>query len=187
MMSKKRLIETLAIQIAVPDPTNGIFLENMMAQWGSTPYAQLSILLVHLKYVATIHQTHHWTAKGDNYYGDHLLYQRLYETVSSEIDALAEKAIGLGSVDNVNLQLQTQQLANMCLEYGTSMTMPSASDLAKRSLAAEVSLLRCVAHCAQSLKDLGLLTRGLDNMLQGIEDTHEGSVYLLKQRCTPEL
>lgn len=186
-MSKKRLIETLAIQIAIPDPTNGIFLENMLSQWGATPYAHLSLLLVHLRYVALIHQTHHWTAKGDPFYGDHLLFQRLYETVIQEIDAVAEKAVGLGCADTVNLQLQAQQLSQLSTEYGTSMTLPTSSDLAKRSLAAEVSLLRCAAHCAQSLKDLGLLTRGLDNMLQGIEDTHEGSVYLLKQRCMPQV
>ena len=33
------------------------------------------------------------------------------------------------------------------------------------------------------LKEMGLLTRGLDNMIAGIEDKHESHVYLLKQRC----
>ena len=181
----KRLIETLEIQIAAPDPGYGIAVENMLAAWGATRYAQLSVLLVHLRFLAMVHQTHHWTAKGDPFYGDHLLYERLYNAVIEDIDALAEKAIGLGNNDNVNLPLQVQQLNQMAQSYGMSSTIPQTTDLSKRSLLAEVSFLRCAAHCACSLKEQGLMTRGLDNMLQGIEDKHEGHVYLLKQRSCP--
>lgn len=180
----KRLIETLEIMIAVPDPGYGVAIENMLAEWGNVPYAQLSVLLVHLRFLAMVHQTHHWTAKGDPFYGDHLLFERLYNGVLEDIDALAEKSVGLGSNDNVNLPLQVQQLNTLAQSYGTSSTLPQASDLSKRSLVAEVSFLRCAAHCAQSLKEMGLMTRGLDNLLAGIEDKHEGHVYLLKQRST---
>ncbi len=184
IMKKKRLIETFEIQISTPDPGYDIGLENMLAQWGGTAYSQLSVLLVHLKFLATVHQTHHWTAKGDPFYGDHLLFERLYSTTAGEIDSVAEKAIGLGSVNNVNLNLQLQQLASMSKAYGVSSTIPVTSDLAKRSMTAEISFLRCVANMVDSLKEMGMLTRGLDNMLAGIEDTHESHVYLLKQRCS---
>lgn len=182
---KKRLIETLAIQIAVPDPGHGVLLENMLATWGATPYAQLSVLLVHMRFLVMVHQTHHWQAKGDAFYGDHLLFERLYNAVTTEIDAIAEKSIGLGGNDNVNLPLQVQQLGQLAKEYGMASTVPQTTELAKRSLAAEVCFLRCVSHMVNSLKESGLLTRGLDNMLAGIEDTHEGHVYLLKQRSCP--
>lgn len=179
---KKRLIETLEVMIAVPDVTHGIAVENMISQWGGTPYAELSVLLVKLRHLAMIHQTHHWTAKGDPFYGDHLLYERLYNTVVEEIDALAEKSVGLGGEDNVNLQLQAMQLAQLTKEYGTAVTLPVASNLPQRSMAAEVDFLRCVAQCACTLKEKGMLTRGLDNFLQGMEDKHESHVYLLKRR-----
>ena len=164
---KNRLIETLTMQIAVPDPDCGIVTDNMVAQWCGVPFAELSVLLVRLRFLATVHQTHHWTAKGDPFYGDHLLYQRLYDAVVVDIDALAEKAVGLGSSDNVNLPLQAAQLAQLCNDYGTTMTLPVASGLAQRSLVAEVGFLRCAAHCADSLNENGQLTRGLDNFLQG--------------------
>lgn len=179
----KRLIETLEVQIAVPDPMHGIVFENTLAQWGGVPYGELSVLLVNLRFLALVHQTHHWTSKGDPFYGDHLLYERLYGAVVEDIDALAEKAIGLGNNDNVNLQLQVIQLAEMARQYGCAVTLPVASSLAQRSMAAEVGFLRSAAHCASLLSENGTLTRGLDNFLQGLEDKHETHVYLLKQRC----
>jgi DNA-binding ferritin-like protein len=180
----RRLVESLEIMIAVPDPGYGIAIENMLAEWGGVPYAQLSVLLVHLRFLVLVHQTHHWTAKGDPFYGDHLLFERLYNGVLEDVDALAEKSVGLGGNDNVNLPLQIQQLNTLAQSYGASSTLPQASDLSKRSLIAEVAFLRCATHCVQSLKEMGLMTRGLDNLLAGIEDKHEGHVYLLKQRST---
>jgi DNA-binding ferritin-like protein len=184
-MAKRRLIETLEVQIAVPDPGFGVAIENMLAQWGGVRYAELSVLLVQLRFLAVVHQTHHWTAKGDPFYGDHLLYERLYNGVVADVDTLAEKAVGLGGNDNVNLPLQLLQLNQLAQSYGMASTIPQTTDLAKRSMAAEIGFLRCAAHCACSLKEAGLMTRGLDNMLQGIEDKHEGHVYLLKQRSCP--
>jgi hypothetical protein len=181
----RRLIETLEVQIAVPDPGYGVALDNMLSEWGATPYAQLSVILVHLRFLADVHRTHHWTAKGDPFYGDHLLFERLYATAVAEVDCLAEKAVGLGGVDNVNLPLQLQQVARMAQNYGMASTIPQPSELARRSLIVEVGFLRCVAHCVGSLKEQCLMTRGLDNMLAGVEDSHEGHVYLLKQRSCP--
>lgn len=181
-MKPRRLIETLEVQIAVPDPGYDVVLDNMLAQWGAVPMPELSLLLVQLRFLTSVHQVHHWTAKGDPFYSDHLLFQRLYEATDAEVDPLAEKAIGLGSADCVNITLQMQQMAQLAQGYGTAMMMPNAADLARRSYAAEVGFLRCVAHCVCSLKEKGQLSRGLDNMLAGIEDVHEGHVYLLKQR-----
>lgn len=181
----KRLIETLEIQIAAPDPGYDIGLENMLAEWGATRYAQLSVLLVHLRFLGFVHQTHHWTVKGDPFFGDHLLYERLYNVVAAEIDEVAEKSVGLGGNDNVNLPLQIQQMGRLAQAYNMASTIPQTTELAKRSLLAEISFLRCTAGMACSLKETGLMTRGLDNMLAGIEDVHEGHVYLLKQRSCP--
>ena len=73
-MKKKRLSESMEIVLSV-EPNLNVVLENMLAEWGGTPYPQLSVALVHLKYLYALHQNHHWTAMGDSYYGDHLLFQ----------------------------------------------------------------------------------------------------------------
>ena len=143
------------------------------------------MIIVHMRYLANMHQTHHWISKGDPFYGDHLMFQRMYETLIEEIDSIAEKAVGLGSERNVDLTLQLKQLEKMCSgAYGMAQMIPQPTELVKRSLAAEKNFIKTVSVLVQSLKDQGMLTRGLDNMLAGIEDVHESHVYLLKQRCS---
>lgn len=183
---RKKLIETLEFQSIALHAGVDVSLDNMIASWGAVPYPHLSVLLVHLRFLAMVHQTHHWQAQGDSFYGDHLLFERLYGAVSGEIDQIAEKAVGLGCIDNVSLVMQAQQVMQLAQSYGVATTIPTQSDLAMRSLHAELGLLRCIDHCVCCLKDLGSLTRGLDNMLAGMEDVHEGHVYLLKQRCAKE-
>jgi DNA-binding ferritin-like protein len=175
------------MQVAAPDPGYNIALDNMLAEWGAVSYSQLSVILVHTRFLSQVHQTHHWIAKGDSFYGDHLLFERLYSATSTEIDLIAEKSIGLGGADNVNLALQLNQIARMAQNYGMASTIPQPSELARRSMIVEVGFLRCVAHCVEQLREQGQMTRGLDNMLAGIEDVHEGHVYLLKQRVSREM
>jgi hypothetical protein len=66
------------------------------------------------------------------------------------------------------------------------MTIPQSTDLAKRSMIAEMTFLKVIDHVMSSLDECGLLSNGIDNLLQGIADKHEGHVYLLKQRCSKQ-
>ena len=182
---KKRLVETLEMALVV-EPNLDIITENMVSEWGGVPYPELSVLLVHLKFLAAVHQNHHWITKGDPFYGDHLLFARLYEATAADIDSLAEKAIGLGCTSNVDIVLQHKQLCQLLQGYGMTATIPQPTELAKRSYLAEMNFLKAAAHLAEHLKSNGTMSRGLDNLLAGIEDKHEGHVYLLKQRITPQ-
>lgn len=182
-MKKKSLKETVQVLIAV-EPNLGIMVDNMVAEWGGIPYAQLSVVLVHLKFLAELHQNNHWTCMGDPFYGDHLLFSRLYDSVKGEVDTVAEKSIGLGCTSNVSLPLVTSQVLKLVNGSGAPSTIPQTSDLAKKSLMAELNFLKVIDACRTSLEECGLLTNGVDNMLQDIADTHEGHVYLLKQRCS---
>jgi len=180
---KKRLSESMEIILTI-EPNLNIVTDNMLAEWGSMPYPQLSVALVYLKYLYAVHQNHHWTASGDPFYGDHLLFQRLYTGITEEIDSVAEKVIGLGGTGNVDLNLQTMQVLKLVQGYGTASTIPQSTDLAKKSLMVEMNFLAVMKQLCESLKETGLMTHGLDNLLAGIEDAHEGHVYLLKQRVT---
>ena len=186
MIRKKKLTESMEFILAI-EPNLHIITDNMMAEWGNTPYPQLSVLLVHLKYLYALHQNHHWTSMGDPFYGDHLLFQRLYQATVEEIDGLAEKAIGLGNTTNVNLMLQTSQLLKLVTSEGTASMIPTSSDLAKKSLMAEMNFLKVIDVMISCLQECGLLTPGLSNMLEGIADVHEGHIYLLKQRVSKPL
>jgi len=185
-MKKKKLSESMEIVLTV-EPNLTVMTDNMIAEWGGTPYPSLSVLLVHLKYLSALHQNHHWTCMGDPYYGDHLLFQRLYDGVTKEIDTVAEKAIGLGCTGNVDLQLVNSQVLKLICGQGSASMIPQTSDLAKKSLMAEMNFIKVIDHVISSLEECGLLTSGLSNMLEGIADVHEGHIYLLKQRISKPL
>lgn len=179
----KKVNENMQVLI-VTEPNQEIMLDNMMAEWGGLPYSQLSVLLVYLKFLSAVHQNHHWTCMGDPFYGDHLLFSKLYEAVDGEVDPVAEKVIGLGCTLNVNPQLMYSQVLKLLSGVGSASTIPQSSDLARNSLMVELNFLKVVDSCRSSLEESGLLTNGVDNMLQDIADKHEGHVYLLKQRCS---
>jgi len=185
-MKKKNISESVGVIFTV-EPNLNIVADNMVAEWGGIPYPQLSVLLVHLKYLYVLHQNHHWTTAGDPFYGDHQLFQRLYNATVEEIDNLAEKAIGLGSTANVDLSLQTSQMLRLISGFGGASMIPQSSDLARKSLMAEMNFLKVIDAMMSSLEEFGLMTNGLSNMLQGIADTHEGHIYLLKQRISKPL
>lgn len=183
---KKRLSESMEMMMTI-EPNLQVLTDNMLSEWGGTPYCQLSVALVHLKYLYALHQNHHWTVMGDPYYGDHLLFQRLYDGILPEIDMVAEKAIGLGCTDNVDLQIVNSQVLKLICGQGSAVMIPQSTDLAKKSLMAEMNFLAVMKHLCDSLKECGLMTHGLDNLLAGIEDKHEGHIYLLKQRISKPL
>jgi len=183
---RKRLAESMEMVLTI-EPNLQVLTDNMIAEWGGTPYPQLSVALVYLKYLAAVHQNHHWTCVGDPYYGDHLLFERLYGDIPEEIDSIAEKAVGLGCTANVDLQLVHSQLLKLIAGAGSATMIPQSSDLAKKSLMAEMNFLAVMKHLCDSLNECGLMTHGLDNLLAGIEDKHEGHVYLLKQRVSKPL
>lgn len=182
-MRRRRLTETYEMSLVV-EPNIDIVVDNMVAEWGGSPLPELAVFLVFLRYLALVHQTHHWVSKGGTFYGDHLLFERLYDGVSGEIDSIAEKIVGLGHESSVDLPLQVKQVDKLVAGSNRTSTIPRPSELARQSFVAEMSFLKAASRLTQTLKERGLLTRGLDNLLAGIEDKHEGHVYLLKQRIS---
>lgn len=147
------------------------------------PFSPLTTVLSALRALSIVHQAHHWQASGDSFYGDHLLFSRLYDAVNIEVDAVAEKAVGLGSVELVDPVVITstalQMIEQVCPQQPV---VPQPNDLANRSLSMESAFLILVDGVRSALQTSNELTNGLDNMLQDIADKHEGHVYLLKQR-----
>jgi DNA-binding ferritin-like protein len=180
-MKRKQLSEDVYVVI---EPNSDVIFDNMMAEWKGLPYCQLSVVLSHLKFLATLHENHHWTCMGDPFYGDHLLFSRLYEAVDAEIDPVAEKAVGLASTSNVDPLIIHSQIVKLLSGVGSASMIPQSSDLARKSLVAEMNFLKVIDSCRSSLEECGMLSNGVDNMLQDIADKHEGHVYLLKQRCS---
>lgn len=155
-----------------------ISIAQYAAQWGNARGSDLSALLSLIRAVTQIHQAAHWQSRGMAYYGDHLLFQRLYEATDKEADPVAERAVGMGGPAMVDPIAQAAQTHSMIESLrGTGRMIRDDMDLAVISLGAERAVLFAVDEMLRRQQ-----TNGTQNLLQGIADTHEGHVYLLQQR-----
>jgi DNA-binding ferritin-like protein len=163
-------------------------MRSLAQHFGAGPGAPLATLVACLRAVYQIHQSNHWLAKGTWYYGDHLLYQRLYEAILPEIDGVAERAVGMGASEMMASLPQMQQTLAFCQMFceepargSTPYALTGKHDpnaMASRSLQAELFLVGLV----EEVEGIAGTTPGTSNLLQGIADTHEGHIYLLNQR-----
>lgn len=157
---------------------DNVTIQPLVAAWGKSQGAWLATLLATLRAVYQIHQAAHWQVRGMTAYGDHLLFQRLYEAMLKEVDDVAERAVGSGDpslVDPILQASQTTQVVTML--RGDTRRVVQAEDLVGIGLESEEFLLDMLdALLAQEWP------QGTQNLLQGIADTHESHVYLLSQR-----
>src|SRR5574342_884762 len=66
--------------------------------------------LAALRVTYLMHQQSHWEVSGDSFYGDHQLLQRLYEMAQADVDALAERMVGLYGNQSINGLTQLEEL-----------------------------------------------------------------------------
>jgi DNA-binding ferritin-like protein len=155
-------------------------LEDLCEDWPGMEWCELSVLLAATRALAQLHQSHHWQASGEAFYGDHLLFDRLYTATDEDVDKIAEKLVGLGTsemVDAVAIAAQCHRILNEL--YGAQ-----AKDISESSLAAEELYISIVQTVSIALDEQDRLTYGLDNMLADIADKHEEHVYLLKRKIS---
>jgi len=122
------------------------------------------------------YQNSHWTVKGGHFYGDHLMFQRLYESVQTQTDTLAEKMVGIFGND----ALDDEDLLGMFL-YWNERWDSAVDCLHKRGLLSEDDIQNVIEDTYESLKESGDLTLGLDDFLMAMASEHETNTYLLRQ------
>jgi DNA-binding ferritin-like protein len=127
-----------------------------------------------------VHQHNHWVTKGDMYYADHLLYQRVYEGIDDEIDTLMEKWQAM----SLNLPEMSSILAKATEWLAKAEAIPS---LPQRSLFVEKTLQKTIEIAFKNLESSGQLTLGLDDFLAALANKRDTSVYLLQQRVGVDL
>jgi len=127
------------------------------------------------------YQTSHWQSQGEPFYGDHLMFQRLYESLDADIDGLAEKILGLLVMpgDDAYPFDNTTQATKLSqwLESWNVFDCPY-----KRSLQSERDMQTLWARGYEVLKDTGSLSLGLDDWVMSTASAHETNLYLLQQR-----
>ncbi len=151
-------------------------LDSRIKAEGSVSWVKL---LSALQALSIVHRVGHWTSKGPEYYSDHLLFERLYNSVEEEVDKVAEKALGKG--------LPPQQLLPLTLSRTTSafLRLDEVSRVGvSEAMHAELTFLSVLREVLGEVAALGdeVSWKGVDNLLAGIMDKHEEHVYLLQQR-----
>jgi DNA-binding ferritin-like protein len=129
-----------------------------------------------LKAMALIHQNSHWTTKGVSFYGDHLLFERLYNSALKDLDLAAEKFIGLFGDECLNYILQAEMLNKVILKYKEYAGAPG-----EMSLAIEKDFLKFSQEAYDCFKEENKLSLGLDDTIMSIASSREESVYILQQ------
>ena len=135
-----------------------------------------SLYIASLKAMALIHQMSHWTTHGGTFYGDHLLFERLYNSALKDLDLAAEKFVGLFGDSCLDYDLQTDLLHKVLLKYKHLEGSP-----AQMSLVSEEDFLKLSKTAYDFFEEEGKLTLGLDDAIMAIASQREESVYLLKQ------
>lgn len=159
-------------------------VQSQVVPYSHLPYGEMAAVLIFLRALATIHQSNHWATSGSTFYADHLLFDRLYGDLVGEIDDVAERAVGLGGQQLVQPVLLAGGVAEVIKKLGDGPLSenPTVEERVQASLNAELVFMVLMQLVSKEMKEKGYLSRGTDNLLAGIEDKHEGHVYLLKQR-----
>ena len=143
----------------------------------------MNLLLQLLAILRALHWSHwtaHWKMKGTAFYGDHTLFQRLYEALEADIDTLAEKIVGeYGSEAVHNLSVMSD--AHLFIASHAQQ----ADNLYACALAMEEHLQSAIRTTYDDLKAQGTLSLGMDDFLMATANAHETALYLLRQRLTP--
>lgn len=144
--------------------------------------AELGALVALLRGASIVHQTHHWQTRGTAQYGDHLLFERLYNESVGFIDQIAERAVGMGGESLVDPRLQAGLIPDLVSYWCQYPESPSPLEMVAVSLEVERCVLKCLDSARSGLEERGALSSGTDNLIQGVADKHEEFVYLLQQR-----
>jgi len=129
---------------------------------------KLSTKLLSTLHAAVIfYRSQHWNACGENFFGDHLMLERIYSSLSGLEDKLAERTV-LTNGESIDVCALLTEASAACVEWSTS-------DIS----APLIQLIEEVNECIEA----GHST-GTTNLLQGISDEIEQSLYLVmaKQR-----
>lgn len=136
----------------------------------------VALYIASLRSLAFIHQQNHWTAKGKNFYSNHKLFSDLYESALENLDAAAEKTIGVLGEDSLDFELQST-LLHKCL----GLYKPLSKTPIEQSLKAEKDFIVFSKKLYKTLEDNNQMTEGFDDLIMSIANDREKAVYLLQQ------
>jgi DNA-binding ferritin-like protein len=167
--------------IIVPDPP--IFIpavKEWKGIWKGAPMDQVcklaNLYTASLRGIYLIEQYCHWTTRGLSFYGDHLLFERLYKQAADDADAAAERFIGLFGEDAMDYPLQHEFISKLLAKYSDH-----AMEKLIIALTIEKDFLAFAEQMYNEFDKENVLTLGLEDMIPEHSSNRETAVYLLQQ------
>jgi DNA-binding ferritin-like protein len=145
------------------------------ARAGGDGLEQLKDLLAAMRASYLMYRTAHWQARGDAYYGDHLMLQRIYEETEKHADQVGERIVGYYGASAVDMADQTERVAQWSERFSRE------GDPVKASLEAAKAVRDLLTRTYNVLERSKQLTLGLDDLLMSISNDKDTHVYLLQQ------
>ncbi len=127
----------------------------------------------------TYSRTAHWITKGEAYYADHLMFERIYNELNELQDSFAEKAVAHFSEHSIDPIKFTKVLYDLIKELKPE---PTPKDLIDNLIKFIKLSITSIDELYAILKKENKLTMGLDDLLMAMCNTHEHHLYLLGQR-----
>lgn len=124
--------------------------------------------------MAVVFQHSHWKCSGSNFYGNHLLFQRLYGDAASLVDLIAEKLIGVMGNDSLKHSSQLSIMSELFSNFDSDNHVENAKEIVNIFLEFSDDLYN-------RLKEMNELTLGMDDLIMANASKVEEFGYLLKQ------
>ena len=131
----------------------------------------LSTYVAFTRALGLLHQQNHWIAQD---YGDHLLFERLYDESQELADGAAERVMGL--CNKLSLEGAESVIAQRFAAKEESLV-----GCLESSLAIEKAFQDVCKKTYDTLKEKDMITLGLDDMIMGQASDGETHIYLLQQ------
>jgi len=135
--------------------------------------------ICYLKSLYEFWKSSHWICSGQNFYSDHLLFERISDSIQDQIDQVAEKFVGIFGEDIVKVHLTSKIICQMLEDK----EIGSSEDILKIGCEFEEEFLKFSKELYDGMKEDEVLTLGLDDMIMTIYSAHEEFCYLLGQRA----
>ena len=162
---------------------DGAEASKILNEMKSGPEAKFLQTFCALEAIAALHQHAHWNVKGENFYEDHLLFERLYHNSTGSLDRFAEKLIGLIQIP-IPAVLTSKKIAEYLEKWSSVDGQTKGEILVKEALAAEKDVIALLKELSDELDGSPFKTLGFDDLIGNIASVHEESLYLLQQRLS---
>ena len=148
------------------------------------------LLLMYICFVKSnqmwFHSAHH-VSKGKSFAGDHeLLYGKIYETLTEDLDAIIERAIGYTDSEIFACPIVLSQMSAKVLKHFCSPSGKSDIEIVEIAYDSLEGLIKNTESLHQKLESSGQLSLGFEDLLAGFANQYETYIYMLKQRLKQE-